>query len=132
MVKKFEGEKTKMDLVASFCSTADCSYSVDPGSISCSPGGDSCTEAILQRANLSAFYTKGVKDVTEEINRVLEKLGKDPPEPSLQLSFIWTPSGVMLVWTKHEDIYAGSGVKRADGKEANDKALGICAPEQAS
>ncbi|PYS86632.1 MAG: hypothetical protein DMF62_15245 [Acidobacteria bacterium] len=121
-----------MNLVASFCSTADCSYSIDSGSISCSPGGDSCTGAILQRANLSAFHTSGIKDVTDEINKELEKLGKNPPEPGLQLSFLWTPSGVLLVWTKHEDTYSGSGVKRSDGKEANDKALGICAPEQAS
>ena len=121
-----------MDFVASFCSTADCSYNVDSGSISCSPGGDSCTGAILQRANLSAFHTSGIKDVTEVINKELEKLGKNPPEPGLQLSFLWTPSGVVLVWTKHVEEYSGKGVKRADGKEANDVALGISAPEQAS
>jgi hypothetical protein len=81
----------------------------------------------MQKAHLSAFHTSDVKDVTEAINKELEKLGKNPPEPGLQLSFIWTPSGLMLVWTKHVDEYSGTGVKSSDTKEANDAALGIVA-----
>jgi len=123
------------DMIPSpFCSTPDCSYSIDPSTINCSPGGDNCTGAILQSAKESAFFTSHIKDVTALINKELEKLSRNPPEPGQQLSFLWSPSGLMLAWTSHVDVATETGVKRSDGKEANDRALGIepYSPEQAS
>jgi len=125
-----------MDPIPEFCSTPDCSYSIGPlpGSVSCSPGGDNCTGALLLSAKESEFFTSHIKDVTELINKELEKLSKNPPKPGQQLSFLWSPSGVILAWTTHVDVAPESGVKRSDGREANDKALGIetYSPDQAA
>jgi hypothetical protein len=128
------GENIDMDPIPEFCSTPDCSYSIDPGAISCTPGGDNCTGAILLSAKESAFFTSPIKDVTELINKEIEKLAKHPPKPGQQLSFLWSPSGVMLAWTTHVEVASETGVKRSDGREANDRALGIGmdSPEQAA
>lgn len=114
-----------MDAPVSICSLTDCSYNVEGGSVSCGPGGDSCTSAYLQTANESAFHTSPIKDATAIINEKLDKLAKEPPSEGLQLSFLWTPRGVMLAWVRHEEEIQAEGVKRASGIEANDNALGI-------
>lgn len=123
-----------MDPMPEFCSTPDCSYNIDPSSISCSPGGDNCTGAVLLSAQESEFFTSHIKDLTAHINKELEKLAKSPPKPGLQLSFLWSPSGPILAWTSHVKEPSETGVTRSDGKEANDRALGIEAdsPKQAS
>ena len=114
-----------MDALASICSLTECSYNVKGGSVSCGPGGDSCTLAYLQTADVSAFHDSPIKDVTAIINEKLDKLAKKPPSPGLQLSFLWTPRGVMLAWVNHDEAIQLDGVTRESGLEENDKALGI-------
>ncbi|MGH9949739.1 MAG: hypothetical protein ACRD6X_21435 [Pyrinomonadaceae bacterium] len=107
------------------CLLADCSYTEDGGSISCSPGGDDCSSAVLQTAYKSAFHDDDLRNATEVINEKLYKLAKKPPAPGLKLSFLWSPRGVFLAWVKHEDKPPTKGVRREHGLDANDAALGL-------
>ena len=114
-----------MESFETICALTDCSYNIENGEASCGPGGDNCTSAYLQPAYESAFHTSPIRDETQIINERLHKLSKKPPRPGLQLSFLWTPRGVMLAWVEHKDNLQFNGVTRASGIAANDEALGL-------
>ncbi|MFL6467990.1 MAG: hypothetical protein ACJ72Z_08540 [Pyrinomonadaceae bacterium] len=111
------------EFIASFCAFADCGYTAG-GGISCSPGGNDCASAYLQTAYKSAFHDDPIRELTDEINEKLHKLGRRPPSPNLKLSFLWTPRGVFLAWVEHTDK-PPTGVKGTDSPSENDRALGL-------
>ncbi len=76
------------------------SFSDYPG---CSPGGGDCFAAILQTADRSRSHTRGLQDDTDEINLILRRRARRPPEDGVQLSFLLTPAGILLSWVKHHD-----------------------------
>ena len=119
------GEHKKMGRLTTTCFLTDCSYTAKFSKLACGPGGDSCTAAYLQTANESEFHDSPIRDATAIINDRLHKLAEKPPQPGLQLSFLWTPRGVMLAWVQHEETLQMDGVTRESGIEANDAALGI-------
>ena len=114
-----------MELAANICLLTDCAYNASGPDLSCGPGGDNCTSAYLQTAYESAFHDSPIRDETQIINERLHKLSKKPPRPGVQLSFLWTPRGVMLAWVEHNDNLQFDGVTRASGIAANDEALGL-------
>ena len=110
----------------SACAYSGCSYSVGR-EMSCSPGGDDCSEAYFQTAFRSPFHDEVIRELTQEINEKLHKLGQRPPRPGERLSILWTPDGPFLAWCKHdnEPKQEKVGTMRADRRAANRKALGL-------
>ena len=101
------------------CTNRTCGFGID-NDAGCTDG-ESCSGAVMLRADTSPFHDATLQQASQDIQAVLNTIPKDPS--GRQLSFLHTPMGTMLAWVRH-DLHVPSNAIRASSPKAKlEKAL---------